>query len=472
MYDSKLMDLLRLLSLKELKELKKFVESPVHNGNKAATALYEFIFNTAPQFRPKALEKESAFAFVFPNTPFNSTNMRRCMSDLFAICEEFIGWNEYQKNRKSHHLNLLTFYRKKKLDKHFDTSLRKLRKMEEDDNLLDEQNFYTNYYIEREISRQITARQDRTAEPNLQLISDNLDAFYLLNKLKISCSIVHYQTMLKTDYKLPLLNEILAHIAENDYSKWPIIEVYHYSLLSLLEDENEEHFQKLRDSLLKSIDAFSQKEQKEAFLFAHNYCIKRINQGDNAYLTELLNLYKIELEKGILLNDGYIAASAYKNIVTLGIKIEDFDWTEKFIETYTDNIEPSIRESVYTFNMARLYFAQKEYQKVIPFLHQNEYRELFVELNAKTIMLKTYYELREIEALLSLTDSFKTYLNRKKRLIYHQVSYNNFILYLRQLVRLQVADKSKLKQFREKVVDTKELTDKEWFLEKITELEK
>ena len=64
--------------------------------------------------------------------------------------------------------------------------------------------------------------------------------------------------------------------------------------------------------------------------------------------------------------------------------------------------------------MARVYFFKKEYDKVLELLQQVEYDDVFYLLDAKVALIKTFYELEEIDSLVALLDSFKMLLRRKK----------------------------------------------------------
>lgn len=469
MRDSKLLDVLRNLDAKEIKQLSKFVRSPIHNSNQTTTDLLDYILKVSPNYDSSRLEKHIVFAELFPTMDYNDTYMRRLMSDLFKVCEEFIAWLRFQDNKEAQQLELLSFYREKKLDKHFNTILRKLKKNSEV-RPIDEKFYYTAFQIEREIALNIGRRKDRGMEPNLQLISDKLDAYYLLLKLKSCCSIVNHQQLTKKDYELPLLEEILEHLNKKDYNHLPLVKFYQYTLLSLLEGKDKSHFINLRRVLLDHIGKLPKVEVSMMFVHAKNYCIRQINGGDDSYLTEALELYKVELDKGLALEEGYLSPFIYHNMISLGIKIGDFDWTESFIQKYTEKLEPIFKESNYQFNMARLYFSKKEFEKIIPLLHQIEPQEVFMELTSKTLLMKTWYELKEFDSLLSLTDSFRMFLSRKKQLSYHRTIHQNIIKFIKQLVRLQVADSSKLQEFEDKIKETQYLSEKEWFLEKIAEL--
>lgn len=87
------------------------------------------------------------------------------------------------------------------------------------------------------------------------------------------------------------------------------------------------------------------------------------------------------------------------------------------------------------------------------------------------MLLATYYEIDEIEALFSFLDSFTAFLRRnasklpKKR---HE-NYKNLIKYTRKLSKLSRRDKKKLNDLREEVESKSNLGDKRWLMEKIKE---
>lgn len=468
MHDSKLLELIKNLEAKEFKQLSKFIRFTNKNDNQTIVLL-DHILRIAPKFDSKRLGKEKIFEVVFPNQDYNDVLLRRCMSRLLKLCEDYIVYNRVKSNPRQRQIELMTFYGEKKLERHFSGTLRAWKQKVQKNPVIDHAFFFNDFLVEKEISKHIFRQQDRTVEPNLQQISNSLDAFYLMHKLKICCTSLNYQTLSNTEYELPLLDELLVYFERNKSTQHPIVQAYYFALLCLKEGENEEHFQNLRTTLFENLSTFHIDEQMDLFSLAQNYCIKCINKGKQEYLKELLELYKIGLEKEIVIEEGFLSPLDYKNIVTLGSRLKQFDWTENFIETYTEKLEPSFRTSTYYYNLARLYFSKKEFEKIIALLHKVEDREIFVALDVKVMLLKTYYELEEIEPLLSLIESFRMFLTRKKNLGYHKTRYQNFIKFLRYLIRLNLKDASERTVFRTQVVETKELIEKDWFLEKVDE---
>jgi hypothetical protein len=87
------------------------------------------------------------------------------------------------------------------------------------------------------------------------------------------------------------------------------------------------------------------------------------------------------------------------------------------------------------------------------------------------MLIATYYELDEIEPLMSLLTSFSVYLRRSKSLTAaRKEHYHNLIKYMRSLIRTPVQDKKALKELRKKVESTERVVNKSWLLSRIDEL--
>lgn len=469
MNSSKLISLLKTFSNKELKALKKFVESPFHNEQMNVTQLYQYIYEGAPQFNEKYLLKEKAWNRLYPKEKFKDIRLRRVMSDLLKICQDFVAWQMYKKNTIQVQTNLLKYYRIHQLPKQFNTVISDIEKHEKKNPKQDIWHHFHKLQVSNEITSHISQQHIRTTEPNLQEISDNLDAFYLINKLKCCCSIFNYQNLALAEYKVPMIREVLDHLSKKDYSHIPLVVIYHKSLLTLLDPDEPLHFQELKETLLKANALLAQEEVVDMFVLARNYCIKQANQGNKQYLHDLFDLYESELTMGILLNNGEIPPFTYKNIVTLAIKLQKYDWTKAFIEEYKVHLAKEFRESTHAFNLARLHFDKKEFEEVIALLNQMEYREIFLELSAKNLLMKTYYETEEFELLHSFLDSFQMFIRRKKKILgYHCTGYLNLIKATRQLVRLQYTNAEQIEKITLKLKNKKEIVDKTWVMEKLS----
>ena len=189
--------------------------------------------------------------------------------------------------------------------------------------------------------------------------------------------------------------------------------------LTKTDNSNEHHFEVLTQLLNDSGNSFSMKELYDLYSEALNYCIQKVNQGRVEFFTKFHDLYNFMLDKGIAYNasnSGELSPWHFKNAVLSALRLGHYEWAERFIKNSQDKLPVDFRDNAVTFNLSLLYFYQKRYDKATTLLQSVEYEDIAYNLDSKSMLLAMYYEQDEDEALMSLMDSFKTYLNRHKDL--------------------------------------------------------
>ena len=205
-------------------------------------------------------------------------------------------------------------------------------------------------------------------------------------------------------------------------------------------------------------------------MYAINYTIRKINQGQKKYLNDLLSLYEDTLQNEIIMDGGVLSPWSYKNIVSVALRVNRYDWVETFIHDYKDRMASRFRENAFNYNFANLSFHRKEFDKALVSLTQVEFSDIYYNLDSKLLMLKVFYELDETEALLSHIHAFKIYLRRTQLISsYMQEVYWNLAEYTRQLTKFSTQSKERLLKLKEEVQSVKKVADLNWLLEKIEE---
>lgn len=93
--------------------------------------------------------------------------------------------------------------------------------------------------------------------------------------------------------------------------------------------------------------------------FAINYTIQKHNSGKLAYLQESLDLYRAALDKEVIYVNGELTPWTFKNIVTAGLRLKEFEWTANFINEYSVKINKIYRQNAINYNIATLNFYKK-----------------------------------------------------------------------------------------------------------------
>jgi hypothetical protein len=307
-----------------------------------------------------------------------------------------------------------------------------------------------------------TAAASRTTEHNLQAVTDNLDIAYFAQKLRQACLLLSHQAVYKTAYRFGMLGEVLAHVEAQQLLYIPAIAVYYHCYRALTEPEQPEHFHQLKKLLVEEYEKFPQPEIADLYLLAINFCIKRYNEGGREYLADEFDLYREGLKREYFLNNGVLSRFTYRNVVTIGLVMRAFDWVENFIHEFRDRLEKRHRESMFSFNLARLEYERRNYGAALQLLQKSEYADLLLNLAAKTVVLKIFFETDETDALESHLAAMQRFIRRKKIMGYHRENYLNLIHFTRRL--LEVFEKKELEALREEIAGAKAVAEREWLL--------
>ena len=474
MQNSKLYSILEYFDKYEQNRLRKFITSPYFNKNEALVALFDLMAEQINGDKSVDLEKEVLWEKIYNNNSYDDVLFRKNCSDLLKLIESYLAQQMYEEN-PIHKANfLIAAIGKKKLPKLFNTSIKTARRLSEQQLYRTTDYYLGQYELERNLYDLAELGHDRASKKNVEAILDNLDRFYLAEKLRYSCTALSQQVLVSLEYKLLFINEILDHINKYGYEDVPPIAVYYQIYLANTKTEDTQHYYKLMSLLEKYGDLFPKYEAEFIYGFPLNYCIKKINQGNQIFLEEYFNVCEILLEKELIINDGEMSPWHFRNIVTAALRLGKTKWTEDFIKEYQKFLPNLMRENAVSFNLASLYMYQKNYQDVIKTLSTIEYDDFSYNLNSKVMLMSSYYETDEIEPLYSLMESFRTYLNRHKDFSHsRRVLYANLIKFTKQLTKITPGDKKALEKLKAEVAKAEEkgIASINWLKEKIAELE-
>ena len=474
MPQNKLSLLLKTLSGKEIKELDAFLRSPYFNTNHKLVEIFQLLKKYHPHYNEN-LDKEKIYKTLYPGKTYRDLHIRQHLSALTSLVEQFLAVRKFERDKTLFRHALLDEMIDRDAENLFNRALLKVPNSQDETQTADDAFYLAQFQLEDLRNKFLvnTAQQQNrfAAQPDYAKAIQLLDTFYIIRKLKFYCSELNYKNIAAVDRESILMDEILELLEKKDYSDTPAIDLYHKILRTLTEPENEENFASLLQTLKSKAHLFPQPEAREMYIYAQNFCIRQINKGKTQYLQEVLEIYRVLLEKEIILEKGILSPWDYKNIVVTALRLNEFRWTESFINDYKKKLPETERENAYTYNLAKFYFYKKDYSKVLSLLQEVEYNDVFYSLDSKSMLLKTYYELNEIDSLDSMMDSFKIYLLRNKSLSEHHVkTYKNLLRITHKLARIIPSDKKRIAALEAEIAQTKPLADVGWLREKILEL--
>ncbi len=463
MHKSKLIELLKTFSTSELREFKDFVGSPFFNKNKELILFYDYLKKIAPVFPLKKIHREYIYANLFKNKKYDEKHLNYLMSFLLKLAEEYIGITKYKSTGILPDYHILSSCLDRQLNKHYQNYYQKAKKKLDANPICDIEHYYQNFLLAQVSDKHFGMQKIRRYDANIQAAADNLDLFYLTQKLKYACEMLDREKTLSVSYQQNMLKEITLYLEHFEIESSPAIAIYYHIYLTLTKENGDPYFEKLKVLLNEHTNKFSQFELKEMYLMALNFCIRKVRKKDEHYVEEAFVLFKKGIENRSLYENDLLSPWTFKNVIKLGLRLKQFDWIEGFIKKYKDDLDEEIRENALNYNLADLYYYKKELGKAQDLLQRVEFSDVFYALSSKVILLKIYYEKKEDEALYSLLASFKVYLHRNK-VISNNVrkSYLNFISLLNQIIKGKLKNPSVLK---EKIINTELLTARSWLLE-------
>lgn len=461
----KILTFLQALDKEEIKLLEVFLQSPVANPHKDVWKLYRLL-KPCLQREQAEIDKLDLCRRLFPGEAVDLDKLYHVNSYLLKTAELFLVWQEQQQRRFSNGLLLAQAYEKKGLPEAASGRLDKLRQQHDKQPLRHSGYFFDEYRLQvAQFSR--ARKEGRTRPFNFEAMSDALDTAYFVEKLKNACIMLSHQALVNTQYSMGLLDTILAHADLERLLAKPAAAVYYHAFQALSFPEEDRHFLQLKQLLVDCGALFPSAELRDIYLLAINFCIRRINNGQQAYVGEVFDLYQTGLENGAFLEDGVLSRWTYNNIVIAGLKLRQYDWVYQFIHQYKDMLPHNHREGSLNFNLAKYYYETGDYARAMPLLRQMEYDDVLHNLGAKVLLAKMYYELEEWAALDNLLSSTVIYIRRKKVLGYHRENYLHIAQLMDKMTRINWLDKREAGLFRQKVLDTPVLTERQWFLEQI-----
>ena len=469
MQNTKLLSLLQTFSKSELKTFRKFVSSPYYCTNPQALKLLDYLHKYSSS--PKRLQKERVYAHLYPNDSYKEIKLQQLASQLVKLVEQF--WVVELNGKETYHLQLAKAYRQRGFEHYWEKQLQVFEQKWAQASLESGTRAHLSLEAAIEVHEQIEAAQLRNQEPNLQQVSDALDVFYWVNKLRYYCKALNYQRFQSQPYEWQMMEEILEKVKGMDAVRFPAMQIYYQAAMSLKEPRKEAHFQTLYRLLQQYRQVIHRSELQDMLVLARNYCIFQLNQGNRPYLRTIFELYRFEIDEALVLKEGKLPNATYKNIVTTALLLKELEWLEVFLYDF----EEAVSDEAFYYNLARLRFEQGQYEQTIHLLQLVEYKEVLLLLSAKALLLQSYYErccqhpdsFEVGEQLEQYLHSFTTFLNRKKqRLTKHYVYYLNLV----ELVKALWECRNRIKelQFLDNKIDEKgQVAEKIWLREKISE---
>ncbi len=472
-----LFQLWKSLTKTERSQCRKWLQSPFHNQRSELLSLLEWL-DSIPDPMLEKTSKETIYALLFPGEAYDNDALNYVFSFLVKQIEGFLAWEEITKNETSwHDLFLTRALRKRGVSDAFERKINLLEKSHAEKPQRNAAWHLLRYQIQHEKLAQLSL-QSRDAANDLGEVSDALTQFFLMENIRLNATGLSIKALYGNDFKMPLASAALDLVQSNllasagrdgnSIKTVSALEIIHLSFQAQNNPEDEANFQQLKLLLPEYAQLFDPSECHDLYRSAINFALRRHNRGERPkYTREALDLYREALDKGFLFEAGRLPKAVYNNINRLACLLGELDFAQLFLENYRKSLPEAQEENIYRFNRAIFHYLSGDFERVPGLLQAFEFTDVYMQLHAREMLLKSYFELEEWQALESLCDSFYAFLRRKKDLGYHRITFLNFIKYIRKAMKPSSKQRLKAKKLAEKIRTEEYIAGREWLLEKL-----
>ncbi|HMR00600.1 MAG TPA: hypothetical protein PKE39_16370 [Ignavibacteria bacterium] len=483
MKDTKIVKIFKSFSSTEIKQFEKLLKSPYFSKGRNLLPLFYELKKYYPVFKSNNLKRQEIYKNLFPAEKYNDQKLRVLISELHAMCLEYLIYD--QLNKDQHYKNkFLTeaLFRKKlfgDLEKQFKVSINFLESGKNDSF----EYYLSRFFVERTMCFYTIETNNSIKYPEsymkfsrtflkssiIQLLLNYSEmSSYRFNFITDEEKAAHNYLFKAIDFK-----KIYKLITFDNEDEKKIFGLYYYAYM-LIVNKNLSDYYSLKKIFFEIKDKFLTNENRR-LIYAKLMNFLSISP-DEQFKIEAFELYKKMLEDDeAVMNEGaYFGRTHFRNVLNLAITLGEIQWAENFVNTYKSKLNPAESENMLNFSFGHIYFWKKEFGKSLEYLSKVKFGFATFKEDVNTLTLMNFYELGMYEEALSLADSFKRTFKRTPPM--HEVLYTdhkNFLIYYPLLLNARIYSKTDdltmVENLSEKSVNLKV---KKWVEEKIKEIKK
>ena len=467
MKDLKLISLLKTFSKHEIKDFEKYLQSSFLNkAGEYISIFFESIKKFYPEFNQENFTRQDIFKNIYPKEKYNDARMRKLISETMKLCLDFLAMKRFMENEFDKGIFILDELEKRNSDTLFEIKCKEISKKLESQKIKDYE-----YYKEKHelIQKNKSFYFNRERKKAISLYDEEMELlskyFSLLFIHKFIERFMEKKSFTEKEFSLPFFKEITSFIEGNYLGKENLFDLYYTELMLHVTGEEKYYFslKHLKEKLHSKINNNS---LSLIYFTLTNYATEQLEQSKTNYLNELFIIQKEILKRKLYGN--IFSEFLYLNIVTTALRVNEIKFAEKFISEYKYKLNEDIREEIYSFCLASIYFSKKQYSEALETLAKIHFGFSLHKYLIKNLTMKVHFEMNETEAIYLIIDSFKHTLKRDKQVPENvRVLIVNFVNFVRELCRIKNGEKQK-EDIEERIKN--EITaEKIWLLTKARE---
>lgn len=481
MQDTQFISLLKTFSSLEMNQFEKFLESPFFNSNKNITLMFGLIAPYYADFEDENIHRRKIFKKLFPDEDYDDGKVRYYTCELLRLAEDFLAEINMKKERFIYEINSLKELIERKQHK---LAAKKLA----DAAIRLGKESYPNeiYFYYLHLLKSLTNYQALISDKRIKskVVIEEGESIVMLFLVIISQTMFNLLLM-KESYNEDLPNNLILGIKKTlDMEKllkeadghryYELLRLY-ISLIDLkTKPDDDSCYYYLKSAIDKYSKLLNKVDLYNLLTALKSYCIQRNLRGDIKFQKERfeIELRSIELDAYSPSNNKYLQVIPFRNFILSAINANEQNTAEEFIKQFFHKLDPKTRDSSVNLAFASLYFSKKQYNNALDALSKVRQINVFFKHDVKSILLKIYFEMNQIEPALELIDSYKHFLKSNKDIPgVRQKAVLNYLKITEELLLFKTGKRKKtLGEISSEISSINLISNTTWLLEKINEL--
>jgi hypothetical protein len=474
----KVLDLIKSFSNTDKKEFRKFITSPYFSNGRNYLPLFNEI---AKNFHCSGAElyPQRLYSVLYPDKKFSLQTLKNRLSELYKLGEEFIIFKRFKEVSVEREQLLLQEYLKKRLFRLFESKYRKTKKMVE--YMPESSDKFKSISFLKGINLSLLDKKNTSHMMQKQFYERSVYSICIflieIFQTNIELMLLEYDdkiiesNIVEEIIKSLRIEELINNFQESDVIIQKVVCIYYYLYKAFANPGEDHYYFKMRKIFKDNLKSFSSELKEEIYKSIINFCIFRQNSGIKKFQLELFNIYNEKLNQGLFseFSQSSYPVNTFRDYVLIGIEIRKFKAVEDFIRKYSKELPEEIRDDEINISYAKLFFAEKKFDKAMKHLKEIRGQNYLHYLDASVLKLCCYYEFSRIEDSFYEVDKFKHYIRNHKEIPeIHKVPNRNFISIYQKIINNKSGVKDADLGFLEKeILSLKFISKGNWLLEKV-----
>ena len=424
MKEPQALSILRKFTKQELKSFQGYLKG-LYPKLQQEQQLLKYLISFYPTFNDKQLSKELLHQALY-GEPYKGKKLSNLLSDLNLHAKEFLVWQAYKTSFFDRSFLLIQSLYQKEL---YDVAKYELNKLFK--SIKRSKGTAIDYYQLFKFTHLHLAvkHQPNALTPNdLQQSYQQLNTFYLTHSCRLFCEILNKRNI----YKEELIedDQIIEQLLQSTLATAPSQLLYCYQqALTMLFRDCEVSFQQLRQVYLAHYVTFTIEDQYILLQYLINFSIPKIMTGKVSYEEYALDFYTIGFTSKMLLQNTHRSDTNLLNAVTLGCRLQKYEWVTATLDKHIIHINQDIRPHINKMAKAMVAFGQKDFPYVLELLKVVSFHNINNALRARGMVTVSLLEVGAYKTLRSYLVAFEKFLKKNPKRLSNQVAkrYERFV---------------------------------------------